>query len=385
MSHPLLSAYGYFDPQNEKKFVAAIFILDRILIADEQTVKQEWDQFKKTAAELSAAFNVQADDFFEELKRQFQILKKFNLSDGQLLRLTREAIEVVEEEFSPTLKKKFLNACKHLILSDAYIHKRELMILYDLTTVCTESINDLRSFFQDLQMECKKKFQEDHPVNEILTEMLSIVKRSSPKARMALIQRPDEVREALIPPLSFTYEEFADWITTVSFLRAAQHREAPLNHTRTNYSIGNMTAQKGLIKLVSVVDEDDEQLTEAHDFTKKWCAAVRDNKGNFPFPDQTIFSICIFGSNGDNFTDCCLPNQNTPGLWYITCIKQSQTIEVHAFDISGDNPPTYWCPEMADKLSVQLNIPQNLVDGNYPLDEAGRLKILEKSIKLFSN
>lgn len=383
MHHPLLSAFGYLDDPRNKRFVASVFIIDRILIADEKTVKEEWDQFRLLSDELSVEFDIESVQFGIELQRQFSILSSRDLSDGLLVRLTREAIEIVDKDFSVDLKEKFLNACKDLALSDRYLHKRELMILYDLASVCTKSLSDLRTFFLDFKKECKKKFPSDHTLNEILDDMFSIVKLSSSKARMALIQRPDEVRKSLIPPLSFTYDEFADWITTISFLRAAKNRQAPMNHTRTNYSIGNMTAQKGLIKLISVSDDKDEQLIEAHDYTRKWCEAVRDNVGNFPFPDDQVFSVCIFGSNGDTFNDCCLPNPKSSGLWYITCIKKPQTVEVHAFDISGDSPSTYWCPELADKLSVRLDIPQKLVDGSYPLDDIGRMKLLKSAMRLF--
>lgn len=385
MSYPLLTVYGFLDAPHRRPLVAAVFIMERIIMADGKSVRTEKEQWEKNAEQLSGSFGVSTGDFAQERKRQTELIRRSGIADQLLVRFTREALAVAEDEFTPDMKSDFLSACAYLAMSDELLHKRELMILYDLAAVCTDSIKELRVFFAEFQQACAGRFAAQHPVNVTLGEMLGLVKLTMPKARMALLQRPDENSEATIPPLALTYEEFADWITTVSFLRAAQHRQAPMNHTRTGYTLLNMNAQKGLIKLMSVADENDEQLTEAHAFTRQWCAAVRDNKGNFPFPDGQVFGVSIFGSNGDTLSDCCLPNNELPGIWHITCIKQAKTIEVHAFDISGDDPPTYWCPEAADRLAARLSIPQELVDGTYPMEEAGRMRILKKAIGAFKN
>ena len=78
------------------------------------------------------------------------------------------------------------------------------------------------------------------------------------------------------------------------------------------------------------------------------------------------------------------PDFSKEGIWKITCKKISSGIEIHAFDISGDNV-TYWCPEVAKELSQKLSIDVDLLNGNYPTEQEDRDLIINNTRALFDN
>ena len=384
MSQPLLFRFGFLRSKTRDALAVVVFLLDRIIVADLKTTRQERNAFREAAALLAGLPGLQMpgggapspEDFTDELSRQADLISYHGLSDGLMVRLSREAIAWLEEHLSPGDREQILEAATEVALSDERLHKRELMILYDLALASIVGFHQLKSWFINFYNSCIARYAAQHPVVQVLQEISGITDMPVAGARLTLMQRPDEVREILIPPLSLTYDEFADWITTVSLIRASQHRRAPMNQTRIVYNTGDIMVQKGLIRWSDVSGPEDEQLSEAHHAVRRWAQAVRDGQGSIPFPDGQVFSVVAFGSNGDSFQDCCLPDHQRPGQWYITCVKQTESIEVHAVDLTGEPHRIFWCPEMADELSRTIGIPQQLADGRYPLDAEDRRRLL---------
>jgi len=376
MKQPLLFRFGFIGNRPKDSLVIMVFILDRIMVADLKTTPTEIKAFADASKTLSALTGHSPEDFAEELNRQAELIRHHDLTDGLLVRLTREAMAWLEECLDQAKLTKVLDAATEVALSDERLHKRELMILFDLALISISGLNQLKSWFNRFRDGCLEKFPASHPIIRILQEIAGITEMPVTTARLTLIKRPDEVRGILIPPLTFTYPEFADWLTSVSMIRAAQHREAPLNQTRIIYTAEQINIQKGLIRWSAITGPKDDQLEDGYQAVRRWCSAVRESKGSIPFPDGQLFSAVIFGSNGNSFADCCLPDHRRAGQWYITCTKHEDTIDVHAVDVSGSPHQTYWCPEMAAEVSERLNIGIQLVDGTFPMDPEGRTRIL---------
>ena len=383
-SRSLLHHYGYLNDDRMHDDVSmVVYILDRIIVADLKMTRDERITFLKIASDLADVLGCPAKAFAEMLRHHGSLQEEQEIGDGLLLRMTRDALGYLEQHLTSDQRRTVFEKALELALSDELLHKRELMVLFELAAISTGRAEELQTTFRQLHEATRRRLPADHPVVTTLEEFLGIVSLPWPEARLKLIQRPDDPSDTPIPPLVFTYAEWADWICHVSVVRAGQHRKAPMNHTRITYTMGNMTVQKGLIKWMALTGPEDEQLDEARDFCHQWCEAVQKGIGNVPFPDDQIFSAIVFGSDGDSFSDCCLPSRHRPGQWHITCRKQKETIEVHAFDISGDDPSTYWCPEMSDRLSARTGLRADMTDGRYPADPAARTLLLDEAREKF--
>lgn len=385
MKTNLLQRFGFLGSHpSENDLSMVVYLLDRIIVADLKMTDPERIAFEHISAKLASVLDYPAEKFSRMLARHSSLIEQNKLSDALLVRLTRDALNHVSARIPAESRRCVFEGALELALSDAYLHKRELMLLYDLAHACLEDMEGIRTSFSTLYHNCKNRFEPEHPVIKGLEEILDVAHAPVARARMELLQKPDELRPHLAPPLVMTYSEWADWITTISLIRAHQHRNALMNHTRVSYSSAGLTIIKGLIKWISLSGPDDIQIDEAHDFCHQWCTAVRENRGKVPFPEGQLFSVVVFGSNGDSFSDCCSPRPDRRGQWYITCRRHAQYIEVHAFDILDEGPVTYWCPENAETLSAVTGIDLRMLDGHYPADLKMRHQVLREARELFA-
>ena len=129
--------------------------------------------------------------------------------------------------------------------------------------------------------------------------------------------------------------------------------------------------QKGLIKFFGFNSRDDinEQIDEALLHTKKWVNAAREDIGNVNMKDDTVFEVFLFA-------DAFQPDFNKENVWKISCKKVKSGIEIHAFDISGDDT-TYWIPENAIEFAKKLGLVSDVFKSSQLMDIGKRKKMLE--------
>jgi hypothetical protein len=351
-----------------------VFLMDRIMITDNEVTLEESHMFDQLSNEYGNLFGFGSGNFKVELMRIGNIYGNY-ISISEDARMTWEAVEFVASEFDEEQKKAMVDILERLATSDEYLDKKEMSILYAAVMACYKEIDVVNTVFSRFYERIIKIHSADHQMAQALMHLMNLIADDPKSVKISILGRPDPRAEGNIPPVLFTYEEYADWILLVSLIRASQQRKAKMNHTRVYWSPGIGQAQKGLIKFINLDSSDDDQIQEALDFSRGWCDAVKSGTGNMPFPDEQIFQTFLFGDDDDEFGDCMLPNLTKSGIWKITCKKISSGIELHAFDITGDSK-TYWCPETAKELAVKISLDRDWLNGNFPIEQSERDEII---------
>jgi len=359
-----------------------VFLMDRIMITDNEVTLEESHMFDQLSNEYGNLFGFGSGNFKVELMRIGNIYGNY-ISISEDARMTWEAVEFVASEFDEEQKKAMVDILERLATSDEYLDKKEMSILYAAIMACYEEIDAINTVFSRFYERIIKIHSADHQMAQALMHLINLIADDPKSVKISVLGRPDPRTEGNIPPVLFTYEEFADWILLVSLIRASQQRKAKMNHTRVYWNVGIGQVQKGFIKFINLNSSDDDQIQEALDFSRGWCDAVKNGTGNVPFPDEQIFQTFLFGDDDDDFGDCMLPNLTKSGIWKITCKKISSGIELHAFDITGDSK-TYWCPEMAKELAVKISLDRDWLNGNFPIEQSERDEIITSIRERFS-
>jgi len=373
--YPMLFEKGIMGAANMGIFAPiVVFLMDRIMITDNEVTSEESDTFDHLSNEYGDLFGFGSGNFMMELLRIGNIYGNY-ISISEDARMTWEAVEFVASEFDDEQKKAMVDILERLATSDEYLDKKEMSILYAAVMASYKEIDAINTVFSRFYERIIKIHSADHQMAQALMHLMNLIAEDPKSVKISVLGRPDPRTEGNIPPVLFTYEEYADWILLVSLIRASQQRKAKMNHTRVYWSAGIGQAQKGLIKFINLDSSDDDQIQEALDFSRGWCDAVKNGTGNMPFPDEQIFQTFLFGDDDDEFGDCMLPNLTKSGIWKITCKKISSGIELHAFDITGDSK-TYWCPETAKELAVKIDLERDLLNGNFSIEQSERDEII---------
>tara|TARA_B100000029_G_scaffold513563_1_gene613547 strand:+ start:2867 stop:4054 length:1188 start_codon:yes stop_codon:yes gene_type:complete len=387
--YPMLFEKGIMGAANMGVFTPiVVFLMDRIMITDNEVTPEETDMFKQLSNEYGELFGFGSGNFMMELMRIGNIYGDY-ISFSEDARMTWEAVEFVASEFDEEQKKAMVDILERLATSDEYLDKKEMSILYAAVMACYKEIDVVNTVFSRFYERIIKIHSADHQMAQALMHLMNLIADDPKSVKISILGRPDPRAEGNIPPVLFTYEEFADWIMIVSLVRASQNKRALMNQSRVYWTIGNttdgrtMTSQKGLIKFINISSSGDDQIQEALDFSRGWCDAVKNGTGNVPFPDEQIFQTFLFGDDDDEFGDCMLPNLTKSGIWKITCKKINSGIELHAFDITGDSK-TYWCPETAKELAEKISLDRDLLNGNFPIEQSERDEIITSIKERFS-
>ena len=382
--YPMLFEKGIMGAANMGVFAPiVVFLMDRIMITDNEVTLEESHMFDQLSNEYGNLFGFGSGNFKVELMRIGNIYGNY-ISISEDARMTWEAVEFVASEFDEEQKKAMVDILERMATSDEYLDKKEMSILYAAVMACYEEIDAINTVFSRFYERIIKIHSADHQMAQALMHLINLIADDPKSVKISILGRPDPRAEGNIPPVLFTYEEYADWILLVSLIRASQQRKAKMNHTRVYWSPGIGQIQKGLIKFINLESSDDDQIQEALDFSRGWCDAVKNGTGNVPFPDEQIFQTFLFGDDDDEFGDCMQPNLTKSGIWKITCQKFRSGIELHAFDITGDSK-TYWCPETAKELAVKIDLERDWLNGNFPIEQSERDEIISSTRALFND
>lgn len=384
--YPMLFEKGIMGAANMGIFAPiVVFLMDRIMIADNEITPEETAMFDKLSLEYGDLFGFGSGNFKVELMRIANIYENY-ISFSEDARMTWEAVEFVGGEFDEKQKTAMVDILVRLATSDKYFDKKEMSILYAAVMACHDEIDAVTTVFSGLYENIIKVYNADHQMAKALLSLMNFIAEDPKSVKMSLLGLPDPRAEGNIPPVLFTDEEFADWIMIISLIRASQQRRDLMSQTRVYWNIAEtddgrkMVAQKGLIKFFSISNPNDDQIDESLDFTRSWCNAIREGIGNVPMIDEQIFEIIVYGEN-DQLS--ILPDFEREGLWKITCKKISSGIELHAFDITG-NSKTYWCPETAKELAAKIDLDPNWINGTFPIDQNERNEIIASVREHFS-
>ena len=384
--YPILNEKGILGAANIGVFAPiVVFLMDRIMIADNEITPQESDMFDKLSNKYGDLFGFGPGNFIAEVMRIGNIYENY-ISTSEDARMTWEAVEFVGSEFDEEQKNAMVDILVRLATSDEYIDKKEMSILYAAVMACHDEIDAITSVFSGLYENIIKVYNADHQMAKALMSLMNFIAEDPKSVKMSILGLPDPRAEGNIPPVLFTDEEFADWIMIISLIRASQQRRALMNQTRVYWNIAKIGdgrtvgAQKGLIRFFSISNPNDDQIDESLDFTRAWCKAIREGIGNVPMIDEQIFEIIVYGENEQQ---SILPDFEREGLWKITCKKISSGIELHAFDITG-NSKTYWCPETAKELAEKIDLEPNWINGTFPIAQNERNEIIASVREYFS-
>ena len=384
--YPILNEKGILGAANIGVFAPiVVFLMDRIMIADNEITPQESDMFDKLSHKYGDLFGFGSGNFIAEVMRIGNIYENY-ISTSEDARMTWEAVEFVGSEFNEEQKNAMVDILLRLATSDEYIDKKEMSILYAAVMVCHDEIDTVTTVFSGLYEHIIKIYNTDHQMAKALMSLMNFIAEDPKNVKLSILGRPDPSIEGNIPPVLFTDEEFADWIMIISLIRASQQRRALMNQTRVYWNIAKtgdgrtVGLQKGLIRFFSISNPNDDQIDESLDFTRAWCNAIREGIGNVPMIDEQIFEIIVYGENEQQ---SILPDFEREGLWKITCKKISSGIELHAFDITGDSK-TYWCPETAKELAAKIDLDPNWINGTFPIEQNERDKIITSTREHFS-
>jgi hypothetical protein len=384
--YPMLFEKGIMGAANMGIFAPiVVFLMDRIMIADNEITPEETAMFDKLSLEYGDLFGFGSGNFKVELMRIANIYENY-ISFSEDARMTWEAVEFVGGEFDEKQKTAMVDILVRLATSDKYFDKKEMSILYAAVMACHDEIDAVTSVFSVLYENIIKVYNADHQMAKALMSLMNFIAEDPKSVKMSILGLPDPRAEGNIPPVLFTDEEFADWIMIISLIRASQQRRALMNQTRVYWNIAKtgdgrtVGAQKGLIRFFSISNPNDDQIDESLDFTRAWCNAIREGIGNVPMIDEQIFEIIVYGENEQQ---SILPDFEREGLWKITCKKISSGIELHAFDITGDSK-TYWCPETAKELAAKIDLDPNWINGTFPIEQNERDEIIASVREHFS-
>ena len=385
--YPILYKKGIMGAANMGIFAPiVVFLMDRIMIADNEITPEESAMFDKLSHEYGDLFGFGFGNFIVELMRIGNIYENY-ISTSEDARMTWEAVEFARGEFDEKQKTAMVDILVRLATSDKYFDKKEMSILYAAVMACHDEIDAVTTVFSGFYENIIKVYNADHQMAKALMSLMNFIAEDPKSVKMSILGLPDPRAEGNIPPVLFTDEEFADWIMIISLIRASQQRRTLMNQTRVYWNIAKtddgrtMVAQKGLIKFFSISHPNDDQIDESLDFTRDWCNAIREGIGNVPMIDEQIFEIIVYGENDQQ---SILPDFEREGLWKITCKKISSGIELHAFDITGD-ANTYWCPETAKELAVKISLDRDWLNGNFPIEQSERDEIISSTRALFND
>ena len=384
--YPILYKKGIMGAANMGIFAPiVVFLMDRIVSTDNKLTQEESDMFDQLSHEYGNLFGFGSSNFMVESMRICNIYENF-IHGSEDARMTWEAVEFVGNEFDDEQKKAMVDILERLATSDEYLDKKEMSILYAVVMACHNEIDTVTTVFSGFYENIIKAYNADHQMAKALISLMNFIAEDPKSVKISVLGLPDPRAEDNIPPVLFTYEEFADWIMIISLIRASQQRRALMNQTRVYWNFAKtddgrtMVAQKGLIKFFSISNPNDDQIDESLDFTRAWCNAIREGIGNIPMIDEQIFEIIVYGENDQQ---SILPDFEREGLWKITCKKISSGIELHAFDITGDSK-TYWCPETAMELAEKISLDRDLLNGNFPIEQSERDEIITRIREHFS-
>jgi hypothetical protein len=376
--YPILYKKGIMGAANMGIYAPiVVFLMDRIMITDNEVTPEESDMFDQLSNEYGDLFGFGSGNFMVELMRIGNIYGNY-ISISEDARMTWEAVEFVASEFDDEQKKAMVNILDRLATSDEYLDKKEMSILYAAVMGCYEEIDAVNTVFSRFYERIIKTHSADHQMAKALMSLMNFIAEDPKSVKISILGRPDPRVEGNIPPVLFTDEEFADWTMIISLVRTSQNKRALMNQSRVYWTIGKttdgrtMTSEKGLIKFFNITSSEDDQIDESLDFTRAWCKAVRDEIGNVKMIDETIFQIVVFGEDDH---PSLAPDFSRDGLWKITCKKISSGIELHAFDITGDSK-TYWCPEMAKELAENFSLDRDWLNWNFPIEQSERDEII---------
>lgn len=380
--YPMLHQKGIMGAANFGIFAPiTVFLMDRMMITDDEVTTEEAEMFKKLAGQYGGLFGFDESTFMAELMRIGNIYDNY-ISFSEDARMTWEAVDLVGAEFDQEQKRGVVDILERLATSDEYLDNKEMSILYAVVMACYDDIDAVNTIFNRLYERIIKTYDPNHQMAKALMRLMNFIAEDPTSVKLSILGRPDPRTEGNIPPMLLTDNEFADWVVTISLSRALRFRDTIMNQSRIYWNIAEteegkvLSAQKGLIKYFSLSGSDDEQIDESINFTKDWIKAIRDGSGNVKMLDETIFQLIIL--------DGLTPDFSKEGIWKITCKKISSGIEIHAFDISGDHT-TYWCPEVAKELSQKLSIDVDLLNANYPTEQEDRDLIINNTRALFDN
>jgi len=384
--YPMLSEKGILGATDIVVFAPiVVFLMDRIISSgniavydgsswkpDKELTNEESIMFDQLTIEYGHLFSspvgTGSSTFFMESERIGKIYGNF-IHASEDARMTWEAVEFVGNEFNDEQKIAMVDILERLATCDKYLDNKELAIFYAVVMACHSEIESVNKIFTQLYERIVKIHTSDHQMAKALMILMNFISENPKSVKISVLGRPDPRTEGNIPPVLFTDEEFADWINIVTLMRASQNRGALMIQSRVYWRIGEnedgriLTSEKGLIKFFHISSSEDDQINESLDFTRAWCKAIRDGVGNIKMVDETIFQVVVFGEAGKM---SIAPDFSIEGLWKITCKKISSGIELHAFDITGDDK-TYWCPELAEELVQKVPLEIDWVNGNFPV------------------
>ena len=301
--YPILNEKGILGAANIGVFAPiVVFLMDRIMIADNEITPQESDMFDKLSNKYGDLFGFGPGNFIAEVMRIGNIYENY-ISTSEDARMTWEAVEFVGSEFDEEQKNAMVDILVRLATSDEYIDKKEMSILYAAVMACHDEIDAVTSVFSGLYENIIKVYNADHQMAKALMSLMNFIAEDPKSVKMSILGLPDPRAEGNIPPVLFTDEEFADWIMIISLIRASQQRRALMNQTRVYWNIAKtgdgrtVGAQKGLIRFFSISNPNDDQIDESLDFTRAWCNAIREGIGNMPMIDGQIIEIIVYGEN----------------------------------------------------------------------------------------
>ena len=382
--YPMLSEKGILGAAVIDVFAPiVVFLMDRIISSgniavyegsrwkpDKDLTQEESVMFDQLAIEyehlFSSPLGTGSSTFLMESNRIGKIYGNF-IHASEDARMTWEAVEFVGNEFNDEQKIAMVDILERLATCDKYLDNKELAIFYAVVMACYAEVEIANKIFTQLYERIVKIHTADHQMARALMILMNFISENPKSVKISILGRPDPRNEGNIPPVLFTDEEFADWINIVTLMRASKNKGALMIQSRVYWRIGEtedgkiLTSEKGLIKFFHISSSEDDQIDESLDFTRKWCKAIRDGVGNVKMVDETIFQVVVFGEAGKM---SIAPDFSIQGLWKITCKKISSGIELHAFDITGDDK-TYWCPELAEELVQKVPLEIDWVNGNF--------------------
>jgi hypothetical protein len=380
-NYQFLNKYNVINtPYSNSKTSIIAFLMDRIISTDNVCTDEELTAVDDLANKHKNLFGLGVK---LEIIRQAERYDNFvAISEDE--RMIWEALDFVKNEFNKKEKSALIDISIGLAISDKYLDNKELSLIFGVVEACEDNTEKIIKTFTSLYEILKRKKDDDSDgiiknsasnvqMENAVLKLINIISTEPKNVKLSVLGQPDPRLEGNIPPVLYSYEEFADWITIISLIRASRNANALINSTRVIWKIGPLSMQKGLIRYFKGTLKSD--IDEIIKFNRGWCNAIKTKSGNVPLIDDQIFEFFIFGSDSNLF----ILDYDIEGVWKITIKRTSSNfgLELHAFDISG-NSKTFWCPDEAVSLSKLLNLDHNLLNGNF-----SKLTIEEREREIF--
>ena len=136
--YPILYKKGIMGAANMGIFAPiVVFLMDRIMITDNEVTPEESDMFDQLSNEYGDLFGFGSGNFMVELMRIGNIYGNY-ISSSEDARMTWEAVEFVASEFDEEQKKAMVDILERMATSDEYLDKKEMSILYAAVMACYE-------------------------------------------------------------------------------------------------------------------------------------------------------------------------------------------------------------------------------------------------------